>query len=91
MGACRESQNIFLCLKKRYGKRELKRAWYLICHFNKTTYEDTFMPIVCKIKGHKAYLPDAGNEPNDWACKRCHRYIKWNPRKEKLKRLNKLK
>lgn len=83
MGASRQSQDIFKMLKK----RNYSGAWYFIKHFNKLTYEDTFMPIVCKIKGHKPYEAD---EPNEWACKRCHTYIKYNPRLEKLKRLKKI-
>ena len=59
--------------------------------YNKLTYEDSFMPIVCKFRGHKPYQPDANWEPNKWACKRCHNYIDYNPRKEKLKRLDKIK
>lgn len=86
MGACRESQNIF----QRIKNKNYKGAWYLIRHFNKLTYEDTFMPIICKMKGHIYYLPDASNEPNDWACKRCHRFVKYNPRLEKLKQLKKI-
>jgi len=91
MGACRESQNIFFYLsKKSYEKRNWKKVWYLIKNFDKTTYEDTFGPYICKIKGHKAYQPDKVSDPNEWACKRCNRFIKWNPRKEKLKKLNKI-
>jgi hypothetical protein len=86
MGASRELQNIFLMIKY----KEYHRAWHFIKNFNKTTYEDTFMPYVCKIKGHKPYQTDKENEPNEWACKRCHRYIKYNSRKEKLKKLNKI-
>lgn len=85
MGACRESQNIF----QRIKNKNYKGAWYLIRHFNKLTYEDTFMPIICKIKGHKPYLPKHW-EPDEWACKRCHRYIDFKPRLEKLKRLKKI-
>lgn len=86
MGACRESQNIFIRIKnKNYGG-----AWYLIKNFNKITYDDTFMPFICKVKGHIYFLPDPENEPNDWACKRCHCFVKFNPRKEKLKKLNKM-
>jgi len=85
MGASRETHNIFYYIKN----KNFKRAWYWIKHFDKLTYEDTFMPIVCKIKGHKAYQPEPELDP-DWACKRCHRYIKYNPRFEKLKRLKKL-
>jgi len=86
MGACRESQNIFARIKN----KNYKGAWYLVQHFNKTTYEDSFMPYVCKIKGHKYYLPDE-HEPDEWACKRCHCFVKYNPRKEKLKKLNRIK
>jgi hypothetical protein len=86
MGACRESQDIFFFIKiKNY-----KRVWYLIKNFDKVTYGDTFGPIICKIKGHNAYQPDKRYEPKEWACKRCHKYIKYNPRLEKLKKLNKL-
>ena len=86
MGACRESQNIFYFIKiKKY-----KKAWYLISHISKLTYEDSFMPIICKIKGHNAYQPDKEIEPNSWACKRCHTFIKYNSRKEKLKKLKTL-
>ena len=87
MGCSRESQNIFRMIKD----KNYSRAWYFIKHFDKTTYEDSFMPTVCKCFGHKPYQPDAQWEPEEWACKRCHRYIKYNPRKEKLKRLNKFK
>lgn len=87
MGAARESQNIFFHLKwKNY-----KKVWYLIKKFDKTTYEDSFMPIICKIKGHKPYQPDPKWEPDDWACKRCHRFINYNTRLEKLKKLKKIK
>ena len=85
MGASRESQNIFYFIRN----KNYKRVWYLIKNFNNLTYGDTFGPIICKIRGHKPYQPDKW-EPNEWACKRCHRYIKYNPRLEKLKKLNKL-
>ena len=87
MGACRETQNIFYFIRN----KKFRKVWYLVKHVNKTTYEDSVMPIICKIKGHNAYQTDKNFEPNDWACKRCHKYIKYNPRKEKLKKLNKIK
>lgn len=88
MSTGRETHNIFFYIKW----KDYKKAWYFITHFDKLTYEDTIMPIVCKIKGHVAFQPDAKYEPNDWACKRCHRYIhNYNPRKEKLKKLKKVK
>jgi len=86
MGACRQSQNIFGMLKK----KNYSGAWYFIKHFDKLTYEDSFGPIICKIKGHIAYRPDVKDVPDEWACKRCHRFIKYNPRLEKLKKLNKI-
>lgn len=86
MGACRESQNIFFYIKR----GNFKSAWYFIRHFDKLTYEDTVMPIICKLFGHKPYQPDPEDEPNEWACKRCHRYIDFKPRLEKLKRLKKI-
>jgi len=86
MGTCRESQNLIFIIKQ----KNWKRFWSLIKHFDKLTYDDTFMPYVCKIKGHKAYQPDPQYYPTEWACKRCHLYIKWNPRKEKLKKLKKV-
>ena len=87
MGNSRESKNIFLYIKM----CDFKRVWCCIKNFDRITYDDTFMPLVCKLKGHKPYQPDAKYEPNEWACKRCHRYIKYNPRKEKLKKLKKIK
>jgi len=87
MGACRESKNIFMFLKQ----KNYNQVWYLLKNYNKTTHEDTFMPIVCKIIGHKPYQPDANFEPDEWACRRCHRFINYNPRKEKLKKLSKIK
>ena len=87
MSTSRQSQDMLLYLKN----KNFKYVWNLIKNFDKTTYDDTFMPIICNLKGHKAYQPDEKNDPNEYACKRCHRYITYNPRKEKLKKLNKLK
>ena len=70
MGSSRESQDIIRALKY----ENFKRFWYLIKNFNRLTYDDTFMPLVCKILGHKPYQPVI-NEP-EWACRRCHRFIK---------------
>lgn len=86
MGASRQSQNIFYYIKK----KEYKSAWYWIKHWDKLTYDDTVGPIICKVKGHVYYQPDPEWEPEQYACKRCHRYVDYNPRKEKLLRLKKL-
>ena len=85
MGACRESKNIFWFIKL----KQYKKAWGLIKRFDKMTYDDTFMPYVCKIKGHKPYH-HPNFDPDEYACKRCHRYVDYNPRLEKLKRLKKI-
>jgi len=88
MGTCRETQSLFLLLKQ----KNYRQVWYLLKRYDKTTHEDTFMPTVCKIRGHKPYQPDAKYEPDEWACKRCHIFIyNYNPRREKLKKLNKIK
>lgn len=68
MGCSRESQNLF-------KSGSFDRFWYLIKNFDKITYEDSFMPYVCKFFGHKPYQPDEEWEPDEWACKRCHNYI----------------
>ena len=85
MGCSRETQNIFYLIKK----KNYKRVWYLIKNFDKTTYDDTFGPIICKIFGHKPYHHESF-DPDEWACKRCNRYIKYNIRLEKLKKLKKI-
>jgi len=41
----------------------------------KVMLEDTFMPIVCYIFGHKEYFPP---DETELACLRCHKYIKAN-------------
>ena len=70
MGACRESQNLFYHLKA----KNYKKFWQLLKRFDKITYDDTFMPLVCKIIGHKEYVSDEWEDPVEFACKRCHRY-----------------
>lgn len=85
MGASRETQNIFFFLRiKKY-----KHVWYLIKNFNKTTYSDTIGPIICKYFGHKPYH-HPNFEPDEYACKRCNRYVDYNARLEKLKKLKKI-
>lgn len=71
MGNARQSQNIFRCIKE----GNWSGAWYWITHFDKLTFEDTFMPLVCGIVGHKKYQPDPEADPTEWACRRCHRWI----------------
>ena len=85
MGTSRETKNIFWYIKL----KQYRKVWRLIKRFDKETYEDTVMPTICKIKGHKPYQ-QSDFESSEWACKRCHRYINYNPRLEKLKRLKKI-
>lgn len=87
MPAARETQNLLFFFKH----KNYKKIWFLIKHYDKTTHKDTFMPFICKLKGHKPYQTDPFDEPNSWACNRCNRFINYNPRKEKLKNLNKIK
>lgn len=67
----RETHNLFF-----YAKRgNWKSFWYRLMHFDKLTFEDTFMPIVCAMVGHKKYLPEPKYSPDEFACKRCHKFI----------------
>jgi hypothetical protein len=61
------------------------RVWYWIKHFNGQTFEDSFMPIVCRVAGHAPYVPDWDDFvwQGEVACKRCHHYIKKYPVKYK--------
>ena len=85
MGVSREIHNLLFYLKK----KDYKRFWYFLRHYDKTTHEDTWMPIVCKYRGHKYYQPDKENEPEEWACKRCHKFLQWSETKNKKLTLNK--
>jgi hypothetical protein len=80
MSTGRETCNLFFYLKK----RDFKRFWYHLKKFNKLTYKDTFMPIVCYFKGHKPYAAiDSVSDINDrhirnyaYGCSRCGIFIK---------------
>lgn len=92
MGACRETQNLFFYLKN----KNFRSFWYFLKRYNKITHEDTWMPFVCMIKCHNYYIPDE-NEPDDWACKRCHKFVNYSmyrhmkeQRKKKLKKIKKI-
>lgn len=82
MGNSRETRNVFFYLNpwryKGLNARmpDFKNFWQIIKTWDKIAYEDSFMPIVCILYGHKSYQPDKQNEPNELACKRCHKYIK---------------
>lgn len=65
--ACRQSFNIFNQPKLLFSKYSWKG------YNRKLMFEDSFMPIVCKIIGHNPYHPtDCDSEI---ACKRCHKFI----------------
>ena len=87
MGASRESEDLFLALKN----KNYKRFWWLLKHYNSITHEDTWMPLICKFKGHKYYQPDPNFEPNDWACKRCHRFVNYSLKEQRRQKLESLK
>lgn len=77
MGAGRPTQNIFHYLKRHqymHNKRNWKQAWYLIKHFNKVTFGDSFGPMICKIIGHRLYQHKFF-DPNVYACKTCNKYV----------------
>jgi hypothetical protein len=79
MGASRETCNLLwiLRLAKKYPdnkKYYYDRFWYVIKHQRKLMFEDTFLPLWCKIVGHKKYIPD-NNNPKEIACKRCHMWV----------------
>jgi hypothetical protein len=52
MGACRETCNIFFYLKNYKIWKSFPIVLEKIIFETKLTYEDSFMPLVCKIKGH---------------------------------------
>ena len=39
-------------------------------------FEDTIMPLICKIVGHVEYHDDLMHDPGQTACRRCHHFIK---------------
>ena len=58
----RGRENFIYVWERRHGAYKLD--WQLV-------FEDTVMPLVCKVVGHSKYFPD----PNVPACKRCHNYL----------------
>ena len=78
MGACRQTQNLIFYIKR----NNWKEFWYFIKHFNKITFEDTFMPLICKLFGHKVIICDliGDNSKVEYTCKRCHRYVNYKPK-----------
>jgi hypothetical protein len=80
MGASRQSY----CLWNRKGRkfyfletvRSIKKNW----KFDRTTIlDDNLMPLYCAIAGHQGYQTDIVVDATEWACHKCHRYIK-NPK-----------
>ena len=39
-------------------------------------WRDTFAKILCLFIGHNKYDSNAGGYPEEWACKRCCKYVK---------------
>jgi hypothetical protein len=77
MANCRRTCNLFYYIKTyKYKPTTLfKEIYRCFKHDRKLTFEDTFMPFVCKIKGHLLYLPNAEWEPDVWVCRRCNRFV----------------
>jgi hypothetical protein len=79
MSTSRETCDLFwiLRLARKYPdnkKYYYDRFWSVIKHQRKLMFEDTFLPLWCKIVGHRKYTPDT-NEPKEIACKRCHKWV----------------
>ena len=71
--ACRETQSIFRnpkILRYKLNPFSRRKKWYDW----KTIYEDSFMPIVCKIIGHVPYF-SGDKDCDEIACHRCHRWL----------------
>lgn len=72
MGACRENLNLFT----RLGLAHFLQAWKFKRINWKLTYEDTINPIFCFIVGHTPYHSDPTYDPNERACKKCHKWLR---------------
>jgi len=72
MRACREGFNIFT----RLGLSSFLTAWKFKRINWKYVCADSFMPVICFIVGHIPYRPDEVDEPNEIACRRCHRWLR---------------
>jgi len=70
MGCSRESFNIF----KVRGMKSACRYILRVKRLPDYIWSDSFMPFVCKVVGHKPYKPE--QREDEWACLRCHVYIK---------------
>ena len=74
MGDCRMRFNLLTEIGRKnlmvtYQYRGYKREWRLI-------FDDTIMPFICKIAGHKPYNPNGGLEASpEMACFRCHQFL----------------
>lgn len=71
MGACREGFNLFNKYQRANFWSKKNRPWRLMM-------SDTLLALTCKILRHKPYRPDKINDPREWACKRCHTWLKIN-------------
>ena len=81
MGCSRQSLDLFALWRMSKENPESKEFfrkafWKALRNPTKLMFEDTFMHYICKIVGHKRYNSALANEKPEWACKRCHRYIK---------------
>jgi hypothetical protein len=69
MGCSREGFDLFTQVGRHHFKKHFPNIqWSLV-------WEDTFTQIWCWIVGHNVYNSACVNEPSEYACKRCHKYI----------------
>ncbi len=71
MGASREGFDLFNKNGRYCFWRDLKKG-----RFQSLMWRDTFAQIWCKIVGHNKYNCNCTNEPVQYACKRCCKYVK---------------
>ena len=68
MSCCREGFNLFDKDQRDNFFSKKYKPWGLM-------FIDTFMPLVCKVIGHKPYNAALFNEKEEIACKRCSRWL----------------
>lgn len=74
MSACREGFNLF----NRFGRQHLKDhiargRWRNAARY---VFVDTFGHPLCWLAGHKPYRANSECDPPEFACRRCHRWLR---------------
>ena len=70
MGAAREGFDLFHKFGRRNFWRDLKLG-----RINNHVWRDTFGRFTCMVLGHKRYDSNAGGYPEEWACRRCCKFL----------------